>query len=234
LQGSFKASKFNVPGESPVIYPESKVEVRGFMARHYDALLDLVTFGFYRYFIKEAISWLDIQKSDRIIDLGAGTGRNACLMVQHLSESGKIVGIDVSNEMAAQFIKRCRNFPNVSFLRQRIDIHFELNETFDKALLSFVFHGFPQEVRETILDNCFNLLKPGGKLILLDYNEFSPDSLPWYLRYPFKITECPYAYDFIQRDMAKLLAQHGFSRGNERLFFKGMVRCLQATREACR
>lgn len=215
-------------------YPESKIEVRGFAARHYDVLLDLVTFGFYGPFIKEIISWMDIRPSDRIVDLGAGTGRNACLMVKHLSQNGKIVGLDIGHEMAIQFRKRCRDFPNVTFLRRRIDVPLKLDETFDKAFMSFVFHGFPQDVREIILDNCFSLLKPGGKLIILDYNEFSLDDLPWYLRYPFRFAECPYAYDFIKLKMTDLLSLHGFSKDKERLFVKGMVRSLQATRETPR
>jgi len=228
LQGSSKVSK---PKESPYLYPDSKIEIRGFLARHYDLLLNLVTFGWYSSFLREAIAWMGIQPSDRIIDLGAGTGRNACLMARYLSEEGRIVGIDIGEEMAAQFEKRCRSLGNVAFQRQRIDIPFRLEGTFDKALLSFVLHGFPHEVREIIVDNCFNLLEPGGRLILLDYNEFSLGDLPWYLRIPFKVTECPYAFDFIERDTAAFLKRHGFVLEKKRIFLKGMIRCLSAVRE---
>lgn len=232
MQGFFKASKLPVSSDPSVLYPESKVEIRGFLARHYDTLLNLFTLGWYSSFIEEAIAWMNIHPSDRIVDLGAGTGKNALLMLQYLDDSGKIMGLDIGHEMAIQFKKRCRRFLNVTFQQRRIDIPFQLNETFDKALLSFVLHGFPRDVREIILDNCRTLLKPGGELILFDYNEFSLNALPWYLRYPFKIIECPYAFDFIQQPITALLTRHGFSMGRERLFVKGMIRCLRATREA--
>ncbi len=226
-----ESSKASNPGKAPLLYPDSKIEIRGFLARHYDFLLDAVTFGWYRSFLRKAIAWMEIQPADRIIDLGAGTGRNACLMARYLSGGGKILGIDIGEEMADQFEKRCRNFENVAFLRRRIDVPFELGETFDKAVLSFVLHGFPHEVRKVILDNCFKLLEPGGRLILLDYNTFVLEDLPWYLRIPFKMGECPYAFDFIQRDLAGFLKGHGFAPERTRLFFKGMIRCLSAIRE---
>ena len=71
-------------------YPKSKVEVKGFTARHYDNLMDIITFGKYSSFIEDAIKLMKIRPDDRIIDLGAGTGRNACLMMKYLSEKRKI------------------------------------------------------------------------------------------------------------------------------------------------
>lgn len=175
---------------------------------------------------------MEIQPHDKIVDLGTGTGRNACLMARHLSGTGKIVGVDIGREMGEQFERHCRHLKNVTFLRQRIDIPFRLEEPFDKAVLFFVLHGFPHEVRETILDNCFSLLRPGGRLILVDYNRFSLADLPWYLRLPFKVTECPYAFDFIQRDIPGLFDRHGFALEKARLCLKDMIRCISGIRMA--
>jgi hypothetical protein len=41
-------------------YPKSKVEVKGFMAAHYDAILNLATFGRYSPFIERAIGLMRI------------------------------------------------------------------------------------------------------------------------------------------------------------------------------
>lgn len=78
-------------------YPKSKVEIRGFTAKHYDALMNTITMGRYSSFIKEAIQLMKIKSDDKIIDLGSGTGRNACLMVKQLSKRGKLVGLDISD-----------------------------------------------------------------------------------------------------------------------------------------
>lgn len=54
-------------------YPQSKVEINGFMARYYDILLDTVTLGRYRPLIEKAIELMAIRPSDKILDLGSGT-----------------------------------------------------------------------------------------------------------------------------------------------------------------
>jgi len=212
------------------LYPESKIEVRGALARFYDFILDIATLGYYARFIKKAVRWMGICENDRILDLGSGTGRNACLMATYLKDDGEILGLDIGEEMMARFNKRCHLLQNVHVLKKRIDRPFDLPKSFDKVLLCFVLHGFPFEVQKIILDNCFSALIRGGALFIIDYNEFSVDALPWYLRYPFKVIECPYAFEFIGRNLKGVLDEHGFSIGGEALFFSGMVRCLKAVK----
>ncbi|MEF3244541.1 MAG: methyltransferase domain-containing protein [Caldisericaceae bacterium] len=208
-------------------YPNSKVEVKGFEAKHYDRLLDIITFGSYASFIKKAIEKLEIKPNDRILDLGAGTGRNACLMRKFLSEKGEIVGLDISDEMIAQFKKKCEPFNNVKIIKKRIDEQLDYKDEFDKAFISFVLHGFPQEVRIKIIRNVFNALKKQGEFFILDYNEFSLDKMPFYLKIPFRIIECPYAFDFIEKDWKKILSQEGFINFKEYLFFGRYIRLLK-------
>lgn len=209
-------------------YPESKVETKGFTAVHYDALMDIITFGRYSLFIEKSIELMGIRPTDRILDLGTGTGRNACLMAKHLSKKGKLIGIDISQEMISQFKKRCVNFPNVKIIHARVDQSLPFREEFDKVFISFVLHGFPQEVREVIIKNVFESLKSGGSFFILDYNEFSYNETPFYLKVPFKLIECPYAFDFIERDWKQILANHNFSGFEEFFFFKDYVRLLKA------
>jgi len=102
-------------------YPESKVELSGFMAKHYDTLLDIATLGMYSFFIRKAIRSMGIKPADKILDLGAGTGRNACLMMKYLSPVGEVTGFDISKEMISQFKKNCADFHNVKLINGRID-----------------------------------------------------------------------------------------------------------------
>lgn len=173
------------------LYKDSKVELTRFTAAHYDFIMNLMSLGRYTHFIKEVVSLMYIRPEDKIIDLGCGTGRNAYLMVSYLSEKGRLLGMDISDEMEKQFCSLFKEFTNVSFLKQRIDQPFELTETFDKAFISFVMHGFPHQVREKTIQNITNHLRPGGRFFILDYNEFSLQDMPLHLRIPFKIIECP-------------------------------------------
>jgi len=212
------------------LYPESKVEVTGFMARYYDIGLDIATFGRYLPFMKEVVHMTGIEPEDRILDLGTGTGRNACLMAEYLSEKGELVGVDISNEMIARFRKRCADSPNVRVANMRIDRPLPYRNRFTKVFISFVLHGFPQNVRILIILNAFRALKYGGKLLILDYNEFLPSKLPFYLRIPFKKLECPHAFDFIERDWKRILAGVGFNGFEEHFYIHQSVRLMMATK----
>ncbi len=209
-------------------YPKSKVETKGFMAKHYDAILDIATFGRYPSFIRKAIRLMKIELSDRILDLGAGTGRNACLMMKYLSKEGKLIGVDISEEMISQFRKKCVNFSNAEIIHTRIDKPLPFRKKFDKVFISFVFHGFPQNIRNVIINSAFGVLKGDGSFFILDYNEFSYKKMPFYFKALFKLVECPYAFDFIKRDWKKILASHNFSNFEEFFFFKNYVRLLEA------
>ena len=215
-------------------YPESKVEIKGFIAKHYDALLNIFSFNKYPSLIQKSIKLMKIKPNDKILDLGAGTGRNACLIMKYLSTKGELIGFDISDEMTIQFKKKCINYPNAKIIKRRIDKDLRdsiYKESFDKVFISFVLHGFPQEIRKKIIRNALKALKKGGKLFILDYNKFSLKGMPFYLKIPFKIIECPYAFDFIEKDWEKILAREGFNHLKKHLFFSNYVRLLEGKKK---
>lgn len=209
-------------------YPESKVEISGIAAKYYDKLMNVITLGRYSFFIQKIILLMKIKPKHKIIDLGAGTGRNACLMMKQLSTKGELVGLDISEEMIVQFNKNCAEFSNAKVIYKRIDQDLDYEMYFDKAFISFVLHGFPQEARKQIIRNAFKALKKNGEFFILDYNEFSLKEMPFYLKIPFKFAECPYAFDFIEKDWKKILSDEGFNYFEEYLFFKKYIRLLKA------
>ena len=210
-------------------YPDSKVELQGFVARHYDTLLNVATLGLYGSFIANAVAAVGIQPADKIIDLGAGSGRNALLMGEYLDgKRGKIVGLEISDAMIANFRTNTKNSPNIDVIHQRIDQPFDLGEAFDKAFIAFVIHGFPHPVRETIIQNVRNNLRPGGEFAILDFNEFTISEMPFWVRIPFTTIECKYAFDFVERDWKEILSHHGFGDFTETTFMKKYIRLLKA------
>ena len=211
-----------------VRYPGSKVEIKGFIARYYDVLMDVITLGRYPSFIAEAIRLMRIKPEDKIIDFGAGTGRNARLMLKYLSPEGKLVGVDISEIMISQFKRRCGRFPNAKIINAGVDEPLPFAEEFDKVFISFLLHGFPQDTRETITDNAYRALKSDGGCYILDWNEFDLKALPVYQRAFFKFIECSYTFDFIERNWKKILRDKGFDDFEEHFFFSKFVRLLKA------
>ncbi len=210
---------------------DSKVEVTGFEARHYDRLMDLATLGSYPRFLRRAVADMGIAPSDTILDLGAGTGRNACVMARHLSDQGRIVCVDIGPEMLAQARRRCERFPQITVEQGPIEQPLPYRDGFEKALLSFVLHGFVQEDRRAILENVRRALRPGGRLLLLDWNEFEPDRAFWPIRFVFRHLECRLATDFVRRDWRAILREAGFGSFDDHAYYWGFVRLLRAVKE---
>jgi len=180
--------------------------------------------------IGRVVRLMAIRPADRILDLGTGTGKNACLMRRYFSSRGEFVGLDVSEEMIIRFRRNCADFPNIKVVNARIDRDLPYERYFDKVFISFVLHGFPQDARDRIIGNAFKALEEGGAFFILDYNEFSLDGIPFYLRTAFKLMECPYAFDFIERDLRKMLSLRGFNDFKEHLFFSDYLRLLKGVK----
>ncbi len=213
-------------------YPDSKVEIQGLSARFYDNLLNTASLGAYSSFIKKAIRQMCIAPDDAILDFGAGTGRNALLMNSYLSGDGEVLGLEISEEMLIQFQRKTENFNRINVLDQRIDQPFTLDRKFDKVFISFVFHGFPLEIQKNILRNAANALKLGGQFIMLDFNEFVTDETPLYFRIPFKIVECRYAFEYVERNWKQIMSEFGFGGFTEKYFLRNHIRLLTAKKES--
>ncbi len=155
------------------IYPDSGVELNPFVAKHYDKVMNIASMGFYNTFIQKAIENMNINPDDTILDLGCGSGRNAKLMSAYLNETGTISGLDISNDIEAHFKAKLRQDKRIEFINKRIDIDFDLNKRFDVVFISFVIHGFPHEIRKTVIQNAYKHLKPGGRFIILDFAGFN-------------------------------------------------------------
>jgi len=209
------------------LYPDSHVEIKGILARYYEYFLNIGTLGRYRKFIARAVSDMNIAPGDKILDLGAGGGYNASFMKKYLGEDGEIVGLDVSEDGISRFRQKFGDVPNIRIENRRIDKPLPYESEFDMVFTSFVIHGLPHSARKKTLENVKKALKPGGKFFILDYGDFTLTELPFYLRLPFKIAECRYAYDYLERDWQEILEDFGFTFLKNHEYFHGFARLME-------
>ncbi len=206
--------------------PRSRIEVKGLEAKHYDILMKLITIGKYSRFIRQAIADINLNDDDIIADLGAGTGKNAGLMLDHLGPNGKVFAVEIGEEMRKQLAKKQAVEPRLEIINQRIEQTFQLPQPATVGFMSFVIHGFEQADRLSIIKNIRQNLVPEGRFCILDYNHFNIDKSPWYVRFGIRKVECELAEDFILKDWQTILSENGFSPENEHYYFDGVVRLL--------
>ena len=203
-------------------------EFTGRAASHYDLVMDLLLLGRYQAFIEDAIGRMGIRQGDAILDLGSGTGRNICVILEALGDSGRVVGVDSSEDMVEQARRRCHAYPSVTFLNQRIEEPLPVDEEFDKACIFFTLHSLEDADKEKVLGNVRRALRPGGILWILDFNEFDLDRQWFLFRWFFRRLECELGIEFLSLDLAGLVTRHGFGGLMTFPFLRNHVRLLGA------
>jgi demethylmenaquinone methyltransferase/2-methoxy-6-polyprenyl-1,4-benzoquinol methylase len=207
---------------------KSGIEITGLKARLYDQLVLAGTLGLYQKVLENAIASMRIAPGERILDLGAGTGKNDLLMRRHLGESGGITAVETSADMGALLARKCGAFPNIRLDARRIEQPLPYRGDFDKVFLSFVLHGFPRKERESILANASTALRKGGTLHIFDWNEMDLRKEGIVFRFFMRFVECPEARDFVRGDLETRLGAHGLAVTSRVFYYRSRVRLLTA------
>jgi len=208
--------------------PRSRVEIGRQGARYYDLLLNLLSLGRYSNFVRRVVQGMGIRPGQSILDLGSGTGRSACLLAEETGRSGRIVGLDISDEMLRRARNRCGAYPAVTFEKRRIEHSLPYEDEFDKVYISFVLHGFEDSDKLRIIGNSYRALKAGGEFYILDYGEFDIEEMWSPLRWAFTHWECQLAVEFLTLNLKEMLQGQGFTGLEETFFLKGYLRLMKA------
>ncbi|MEJ1931854.1 class I SAM-dependent methyltransferase [Nostoc sp. NIES-2111] len=119
------------------------------------------------------INSLNLQADDVVADIGAGTGYIS-LQIAPLLTAGKVFAVDIQPEMLEilEFLKQEKNITNVEPILATSDNPHLPPDSVDLALMVDAYHEFeyPREVMQGIV----NALKPGGRVVLVEYRGGNP------------------------------------------------------------
>jgi ubiquinone/menaquinone biosynthesis C-methylase UbiE len=123
----------------------------------------------------EALDALKIQKGDVVADVGAGVGYFTWRLAERVGPSGVVYGEDIQQEMLDQLSKNMLN-RKIANVRPVLGTYVDPKlpkEALDLVLLVDVYHEFSEP--EKMLDRIRESLKPGGRLVLLEYRGEDPN-----------------------------------------------------------
>ena len=121
-----------------------------------------------------ALDAIGIHKGDVIADIGAGVGYFTWRMAERAGPDGKVYANDIQPEMLARLKQNvaARGLHNVeTVLGMPADPRLPPGAV-DMALLVDVYHEFSQP--QKMLHGIRQALKPGGRLVLLEYRKEDP------------------------------------------------------------
>jgi ubiquinone/menaquinone biosynthesis C-methylase UbiE len=139
-------------------------------AVQYDWSIQCITLGRGQQLRKRMADLIPLHDGDAVLDVGCGTGDLAIELVKRVGESGKIVGIDGSDEMIARACQKVqhRHLPLEFRVEQAETLSFP-SHSFDVVVSSFVFHALPGSLKLSALAAIARVLKEGGHLIIIDF-----------------------------------------------------------------
>lgn len=139
-------------------------------AVQYDWSIRCITLGRGQHLRKRMADLIPLHDGDAVLDVGCGTGDLAIELVKRVGESGKIVGIDGSDEMIVRACQKVqhRHLP-IEFRVEQAEALAFPDHSFDVAVSSLVFHALPGSLKLSALAAIARVLKEGGRLIIIDF-----------------------------------------------------------------
>jgi demethylmenaquinone methyltransferase/2-methoxy-6-polyprenyl-1,4-benzoquinol methylase/phosphoethanolamine N-methyltransferase len=135
----------------------------------YDLLAPVMTLGQEGRYRKLAIRLLKLNGSERVLDVGCGTGVLTRQIASRLTgDDAYAVGIDAAPKMIGVARHRAAGLPRLRFdvgVAETLDYP---DAAFDCAVSTFFYHHIDAELKRLSLAELLRVLKPGGKLIIVD------------------------------------------------------------------
>jgi demethylmenaquinone methyltransferase/2-methoxy-6-polyprenyl-1,4-benzoquinol methylase len=158
------------------------------VAGRYDIMNDLMSGGLHRLWKRRTIEQAGVRKGHVILDLAGGTGDLAKEFARMVGPSGHVVLADINAAMLRQGRDRLIDAGvagNLSIAQVDAQNLPFADNTFDRITIAFGLRNVTD--KDAALRSMFRVLKPGGKLLILEFSEPVAAVKPVYDAYSFKV-----------------------------------------------
>ena len=173
---------------------------------------------------EKLINWINPQPYTKLIDVASGTGDIAKLFLNKTGEQASVTCVEPNVEML-NLGKKLNKYKNITWLNANAEEIPADSNTYDYYTISFGIRNV-SNINKT-LNEAFRVLKPGGRLMCLEFSKIENELLGlFYKKYSKAIpligkvfvgSEKPYKYliDSIERfydqnQLSKLMQKNGF------------------------
>ncbi|MBW8812978.1 MAG: methyltransferase domain-containing protein [Caulobacterales bacterium] len=138
--------------------------------RAYDLQVWLATRGRERSLRETILNLARPRPGEAVLDVGCGTGTLAIATRPRVGPDGEVVGADPSAEMLAGARRKARRSGvEVSFVQAPAQALPFPERRFDLVMSTLMLHHLPRPARGEALREIRRVLKPGGRLLVVDF-----------------------------------------------------------------
>jgi demethylmenaquinone methyltransferase/2-methoxy-6-polyprenyl-1,4-benzoquinol methylase len=156
------------------------------VARRYDLMNDLMSLGLHRIWKRVAIEHSRVRPGDRVLDVAGGTGDLALQFSHRVGETGTVVLTDINGAMLRNGRERLLDAGVVLPLAQcdaeRLPFP---SDTFDCVSVAFGLRNMTH--KPLALAEMRRVLRPGGRLLVLEFSKVWAPLKPLYDAYSFQV-----------------------------------------------
>jgi demethylmenaquinone methyltransferase/2-methoxy-6-polyprenyl-1,4-benzoquinol methylase len=156
------------------------------VAPKYDVMNDLMSAGLHRAWKAFTVTVADVHEGDAVLDIAGGTGDLAMAFAKKVGKSGQVVHTDINEAMLRtgrdRLLDAGVSLPTVVCDAEQLpfpDNHF--------AVVSVAFGLRNMTHKDAALAEMRRVLRPGGKLLVLEFSKVAPPLQKVYDWYSFKV-----------------------------------------------
>lgn len=142
------------------------------VASKYDLMNDLMSFGVHRIWKRYTIEASGVRRNQCVLDLAGGTGDLTAKFSRLVGENGEVVLADINDSMLKMGREKLRDHGivgNVNYVQANAEeLPFPDNH-FDCITISFGLRNVTDKAKA--LRSMFRVLKPGGRLLVLEFSK---------------------------------------------------------------
>ena len=156
------------------------------VAARYDLMNDVMSGGLHRLWKAATISQANIRPGQKILDVASGTGDLALAMARRVGPSGRVVMTDINASMLLRGRNRLidAGFPTAAVVCDAEHLPFP-DARFDLVTVAFGLRNMTD--KPAALRQMHRVLKPGGKLLVLEFSKVAAPLEKIYDIYSFKV-----------------------------------------------
>jgi len=195
-------------------------------------LVNAILWGNYRRLRNAALDALGAQLSGLTLQIGCAYGDISAVLAQKARASGGEVGIvDVLPQQLENLTSKLA--PDVPVRRLLMDsAALDMSDaSVDRALMFLLLHEQPEAWRRATLAEAFRVVKPGGRIVIVDYARPAAWNPMRYLFQPVLARLEPFALDLWRHDLAKWMPKTWErARTVRRSYFGGLYQMITIDR----